>query len=190
MHYLVANINDFTDAQIDLALKQMPQKQREYIENKKQLRSKKQSIVARILLKNLLLKFFEISDGSNIEFDENGKPNYSNSTDIHISLTHSGDFAAAAVSNKPVGIDIQVYKQVSEKLLNRVCTKDELEFVNSTGNKGFFKIWTAKEAYSKCSCINLTKVFKLSFVKNDTLCGLDKKLYSYSDNSYELAIIE
>lgn len=189
MQYLVADINCFTDSEIQAALSQMPLEQKEYITNKKCELSRKQSIVARILVKKLLLNF-GICDGYNISFDTNGKPCYSNSSDVYLSVSHSKEVVAAAVSNKPVGIDIQVYKKINDKLVDKVCSNEECRFVKSEGDKFFFKIWTVKEAYSKCTQMKLSDVFKLSFVKDDSIYGLDKKLYSYSTDLYELSIIE
>ena len=190
MQFLIANINDFADSELEIALSRIPKNQREYINKKKQNVLRKQSIVARILIKNLLTEFYEVSDGYAIEFDSNGKPYYLNSYDLHISLSHSGDFVSAVVSNKPVGIDIQIYKTINDKLIKRVCTDDECEFIKSSDNNAFFRIWTAKEAYSKCSGIKLSDAFKLSFVRNGSVCGLDKMLYFCCEDNYILSIIE
>ena len=189
MQYLVANINVFSESELSVALTQMPLNQREYILRKKREVSRKQSIIARILLNNLLSEF-GISDGYNIDFETNGKPYYLNSSKVHFSISHSKDFVAVAVSSKPVGIDIQFHKSVNEKLVKRVCTNEECEFVKKAGNNVFLKLWTVKEAYSKCTGIKLTDVFKLSFIKDDSVFGLDKKLYSFSKDIYELSIIE
>lgn len=189
MHYLVAEINCYTDSEILAALSQMPLKQKEYISNKKCELLRKQSIVARILLKKLLLGL-GVCDGYNIGFDTNGKPCYSNSSEVYLSISHSNDFVAVAVSNKPVGIDIQVYKKINNKLIEKVCSDDESRLLERKGEKEFFKIWTVKEAYSKCTQTKLSDVFKLSFIKDDSVYGLDKKLYSFSTDFYELSIIE
>lgn len=189
MQYLVANIKDFSESKLSVALTQMPLKQREYILRKKREFSRKQSIVARILLKKLLADF-GISDGYNIDFDTNGKPFHKNSSEVHFSISHSGNYVAVAVSYKPIGIDIQIPKNVNSKLLKRVCTQKEYDFVIKTGDEGFLKLWTVKEAYSKCTGIKLTDVFKLCFIENDLVLGLDKQLYSISKDLYVLSIIE
>ena len=190
MQFLIANINDFDDSELETVMSRMPKNQREYINRKKRNTLRKQSIVARVLIKNLLTKFYEVSDGYSIDFDSNGKPYYLNSNDLHISLSHSGDFVCAVVSNKPVGIDIQIHKTISDKLIKRVCTDDEYEFIKSSDNNAFFRIWTAKEAYSKCTGLKLSDAFKLSFVRNGSVCGLDKMLYFCCEDNYMLSIIE
>ncbi len=186
----IENINDFAHTELVSALSQMPINQREYIVNKKKSISQKQSIVARIILKNLLLEAYGIKDGYNIGFQTNGQPYYLNSPNVYISLSHSGDYAAAVVSDKPIGIDIQVLKSVNENLVKRVCVCDELDYVKTSRSKEFFKLWTVKEAYSKCTGIKLQDVFKLSFVKDKSICAIDKQLYSFSNDLYEASIVE
>ena len=190
MFFRVVNINDFSDIEIHAALSDMPLNQQEYIRNKKQILSRKQSIVSRILLKELLFENFDITDGYNIDFKASGKPFYANSKDVHFSISHSGDFVGVVVSNKPVGIDIQVDKSVNEKLMEKVCTKEEMNYLENVSKREFIKLWTVKEAYSKCSEISLFDVFKLSFVKDGSICGLDKTLHCFTNGLYELSIIE
>ncbi len=189
MQYLVANINDFTESELLSALSQMPINQYEYISNKNCDVSKKESIVARMLLKKMMLDF-GVSDGYNITFDNRGKPYYLNSSDLHFSISHSNGYVAVAISTKPIGIDLQVFKSVNDKLVKRVCTAEEREFIKRVGDKGFIKIWTAKESYSKCAGVKLTDTYKLSFIKDGCVYGLDKNLLSISHDSYELSIIE
>ena len=75
-----------------------------------------------------------------------GQP-YIEGSDMHISISHSGEYAVCAVSEKPVGIDIEKIRTVSDKLIDRVCTEREREYVIS--DERFFEVWTAKEAYFK-----------------------------------------
>ena len=69
-----------------------------------------------------------------------------------ISISHSGGYAAAAASWYPVGIDIQQHRPVSETLIRRVCSRNELNWLNSEPElllPRFFRLWTMKEAYGK-----------------------------------------
>ena len=75
-----------------------------------------------------------------------GQP-YIEGSDMHISISHSGEYAVCALSENPVGIDIEKIREVSERLIDRVCTAREREYV--TSNERFFEVWTAKEAYFK-----------------------------------------
>jgi len=81
-----------------------------------------------------------------------------------ISFSHSGKFVASACSDSPVGIDIQIFKPVSDKTINRVCTNDEVDYVQKNGAKSFFDIWTLKEAFVKCFGVSFAKAKGISFI--------------------------
>ena len=75
-----------------------------------------------------------------------GQP-YIEGSNMHISISHSGEYAVCALSENPVGIDIEKIREVNERLIDRVCTAREREYV--TSNERFFEVWTAKEAAYK-----------------------------------------
>lgn len=189
MLFSISNINDFTEALLNAELQHMSLKQREYINAKRKTLFRHQSIASRILLKNLLSEY-NIDDGYNIDFDANGKPFYRGSKEIYVSLSHSGDFVAAAVSEKPVGIDIQVFKNVSDRLINKTCTATEKKYIFQNNKNLFFKFWTLKEAYAKCNKMKLSQVFKCSFIDGGVFniegCNIQFK----GNDLYELAIVE
>ena len=99
-------------------------------------------------------------DPADIRFarTENGKP-YAVGLDIHFNLSHSGDFVVCAVSDRPVGIDVEQIRTVREKLAQKVCCPEELEYlrgapgwhdpVKGQALRRFFRIWASKEAYFK-----------------------------------------
>lgn len=75
-----------------------------------------------------------------------GKPYAENAPFFNFS--HSGDWILCAVSDTPVGADIETPRTVSPILLRRVCTPAELAYIGDDA-KRFLEIWTAKEAYLK-----------------------------------------
>ncbi len=66
----------------------------------------------------------------------------------HFNLSHSGDWLLCAVSDTPVGVDIERPRKVSPALIRRVCTPAELAFLAGQPER-FLQVWTAKEAYLK-----------------------------------------
>ena len=58
-----------------------------------------------------------------------GKP-YAVGLDVHFNISHSGSLAACAVSDKPVGIDVQVMRLVRKALARKVCTRRELSYLD------------------------------------------------------------
>ena len=83
------------------------------------------------------------SDMPNIVKDGYGKPYFSEEIGIYFSISHSGSFVMCAVDTSPVGADIQIIKDVSEHMKNRLCSKTELECVD------FISLWCMKESFIK-----------------------------------------
>ncbi len=85
-----------------------------------------------------------------LKYLDSGKPYID---EAEISIAHSGNFAVAAFSDKPVGIDIQTVSEVKERVMKRCFSPEETERVNHSlcPEKIFTEIWTVKEANYKLS---------------------------------------
>ncbi|MBQ6702106.1 MAG: hypothetical protein IJN17_04040 [Clostridia bacterium] len=84
---------------------------------------------------------FAIEDSTNYNYDKlrfsiekNGKP-YVEDEPFYFSLSHSGDYAVCAISDAPIGVDIEQETELSEKFRKR--------FADSIVD------WTKKEAKGK-----------------------------------------
>lgn len=62
--------------------------------------------------------------GMEAHYDEEGRPILKNS-DTHISVTHSGDYVAVRVSDRPCGIDIESTARSVAKVESRFLDSDE-----------------------------------------------------------------
>lgn len=93
---------------------------------------------------------------------ENGKPYIPNAP--FFNLSHSGDFVIIAVSEKPVGIDIQepVAPERAQKIARRFFTLEEQELTAR-----FTELWTRKEAYIKFTGIGLSAMLSAFSVLGD-----------------------
>ena len=90
---------------------------------------------------------------------EHGKPYLCDYENIHFNISHSGSLAACAVSDKPVGIDVQIMRLVRKALARKVCTRRELSYLKDAEGFGelltgralvrFYRVWCSKEAYFK-----------------------------------------
>lgn len=69
------------------------------------------------------------------------------------SLSHSGDVVAVAVSDKPVGIDVEKYdpSRFNLSLAERIATVREREKLNGLPASAVIELWTQKEAIFKLS---------------------------------------
>ena len=91
-----------------------------------------------------------------------------------------------AVDDKPIGIDIEQIRPIDLKLAKRFCTKQELTYLfDGADNKEiltrFFKLWTAKEAYSKCLGKGLASI--------NTPCSTETQTFVI-ENEYIVSIVK
>lgn len=76
---------------------------------------------------------------------ENGRPRFAGYEDKHFSLSHCRTHVLAALSEYPVGADIEAERPVSESLLMRATdARERAEF-------DFLELWTLRESVYKLS---------------------------------------
>ena len=86
-----------------------------------------------------------------IKTDEKGKPF---TDDLCLSIAHSGELVCAAVSDLPIGVDIEILRAFDERIAARFFYPGERKWLTQAENEErrrerFWKIWTAKEAILK-----------------------------------------
>ena len=166
MELVIKHKNAISDSDIALCLSLMNKQRKDYIKTVTNVHRKTMSICAEFVAKKLISKItgraFEEID---ILRTEKGKP-YLKDDSLFISISHSGDFVAVAADTVPIGIDIEEVKVIDLKIAKRVCTISDLEFLYSGENLlGFYKIWTAKEAYFKMKGTGITDLKSISYNK-------------------------
>ena len=161
MVYRICKIDDVSELEISQVLIHLSREQRKYIDNKPYAK-RRQSLTARVLLYKLLQEYYPGVEFSRLVSNESGRPIISNNESIYLSLTHSGDMVGCAISEKPVGIDIEKKREVPIKTINRVCTFSEQKYLEKNPMR-FFKLWTAKEALYKASSERFSDIIKISF---------------------------
>lgn len=129
-----------------------------------------------------------------------GKPVFKGSRGLFFNLSHSGAYAACAISDREVGLDIQQYeKTVRPAVLDRVLHETEKNHCDGLSEEEiadfFFKMWAAKEAYVKCTGEGLARSFSALFADwkggsvTDTEKGVRRKLYMVkAPAGYALAV--
>lgn len=95
-----------------------------------------------------------------VQKNEHGKPYMKELPDFYYNLSHSGEYAVCAVSDQPVGIDIEGIRFAEEKdwermdhLAARIMTADEQaaywKIRPEERPVEFTKLWTKKESVAK-----------------------------------------
>lgn len=101
---------------------------------------------------------------------ENGKP-YIENDPVFFSLSHSGEKGLIAISDRPVGVDLEVEK--SRSLLHVLSRFSERERAEISSDRDFLLHWTAREAFIKMKGATLAQCFgKLEYFGGKIyICG-------------------
>ncbi len=84
---------------------------------------------------------------SQLYYDSFGKPHLSDG--VHISITHSFIFSGIIVSNKEVGIDIELRRDKVQKIAHKFVDYEFTYLSEPQLTKKLTKIWCAKESVYK-----------------------------------------
>ena len=107
---------------------------------------RKRTLAGRYLLKKMIRELYG-REKFTVKLNENGKPYLDF---CYFSISHSGDFAVCAVSDFPVGVDIERMQQLKKREKYMLFTPIESEYVNKSDSLNrFYTLWTRKEAYIK-----------------------------------------
>lgn len=130
---------------------------REKADRYKLNRDKYLSVGAELLLKHGLSQAGLSEFPQAFSVGEYGKP-YLKDSDFFFSISHSGDWAVCAISNREVGCDIEKVHPVDLKLARRfspeehsaIMSADELDRLEL-----FYRYWTLKESFLKTTGLGM-----------------------------------
>lgn len=131
-------------------LSQVSERRRARVDALVKPEDKAAALTAELLLKKLL----EEQDlPLDYVVDEYGKPQLDPSTGLHIGLSHCDGMAAAALSDLPVGVDVERLRDVKTKANLRVFSIEENEYLAGLTGKQreieFLRLWVCRESYAK-----------------------------------------
>lgn len=137
-------------------------------------KDRKLTVAGEMLARKLLSGYSHTSQEQIVfEIGEHGKPYAVGCAEFNIS--HSGDMVVCCVSDKCIGIDIEMIKPLNSSIIRKLCTEsdkryiygeDSLDETNEFGNEQlyrFYEVWTAKEAYFKCIGTGIKNLKSISF---------------------------
>lgn len=115
-----------------------------------------------LMLLELLAAVYPELDKAKPEFGytEKGKPFLLDRPDIHFSISHTKNAILVAISDAPIGVDIEAFRSPSAALIARTMNATEqaaiatadgwnIQRTNGTPEALFSAIWTRKEAVLK-----------------------------------------
>ncbi|MCI2057902.1 MAG: 4'-phosphopantetheinyl transferase [Oscillibacter sp.] len=110
-----------------------------------------EALCAYALLLELLQSRYGWERLPEVALSKTGKPWFPACPEACFSLSHTAGAAAAAVHDRPVGVDLERLRPVSPRLLRRTEARDP---------ETFFRDWVRREALSKKKGGNLAELFK------------------------------
>lgn len=119
-------------------------------------------------------------------YGQYGKP-YVRGNNIFFNLSHSGEYAVCAVSDKEVGIDIQQKGALKMKVARRCFTENECGYIlgqpdSEMAADMFYRLWSLKESFVKA----VGKGFNLPFKSFEIIPGEKVEvIHSFNGKNYE-----
>ena len=103
---------------------------------------------------------------------------------FHWSVTHKREYAAAVVSDAPVGIDIERIEPRKRELHDSLAGEDEWAIMGDRSWSSFFRLWTAKEAILKAGGVGIADLLRCRLQSIETPSNMT---FRYSDAKWQTA---
>ena len=165
-------------------LKQVSNKRREKVLTYKIWEDQKRSLAAGLLLEKVIGERGYY--GEDVEVEKGGKLYLPGVDDFFFSISHSGEYAACAVCDVPVGVDIQQKKETKANIAKRFFQEAEVEIIENAPEEKrdemFFRYWTGKESYLKLKGQGITGGMDSFFVDLKEMRIIDK--YNHNESIY------
>ena len=152
MRIYYAKISGFSEEEMQDALQFLPRERLEKIERTKQKKSQQESICAGLLLEYALQEQGLSGVGLTFMKNADGKPYIEKHPELFYNLSHSKEYVALVMDERPVGVDIEGLRTGYQKLVNRFFAEDEMAALQENWSDQLFtKLWTRKESYLKAT---------------------------------------
>lgn len=117
-------------------------------------------------------------------FGKNGKPELLADgvlPRVFFNVSHSGNYAAAVVSEYEAGIDVERLRAAKRGVAERFFSEKERAYLREhPSDEAFTRLWTRKESYVKATGDGIAAPF-------DCFCLLEEKIGEYSIKTYQIA---
>ena len=150
--YVMRNDEPVDTATFQYLMQFVPEEKRARILRQRVKQNADNMLVGAVLAKYMLLKYFRIPfSKQHISYGRYGKPYLRDYPNVHFNISHSGQFVACAVSDRPIGVDIQEVVSYRRDVAKHIFSPEELSQIESSPDRSaeFTKLWSQKEAYLK-----------------------------------------
>lgn len=160
--------DDIAGFDLEAALPLLSDQRREQTLKFKFEQGRKTCAMAYLLLCEGLRREYGIGEKPVFEYGEHGKPSLVGHPEIHFNLSHCRQAVICAVSDRPVGVDVESVREFHDSLVRYTMNDREVEQIarSSDPRWEFIRLWTMKEAVLKLSGTGISDNIK------DVLTGL------------------
>lgn len=144
-------IEEITSFDLEAMKSCLSAQRREQVDRYRPLLQKRQCALSYVVLCRLLSLHHGIDGTPSFSYSADGKPFLSDYPSVHFNISHCREAVACAVSDSPVGIDVESIREYKQDLAEYVLNEKELSCVLSSDNPAFAftRLWTRKEAVLK-----------------------------------------
>lgn len=159
--YIVRNDQPIDIDTFQYLMRFVPQKKKKRIMRQRIKQNADNMLVGTILARYMILKFFKIPlSAQHISYGLHGKPYLRDYPNAQFNISHSGQFVACAVYDRPIGLDIQKIVPYHRDVAKRIFKPNDIVHIESSPDPDFefTKLWAQKEAYLKMLGIGLSNI--------------------------------
>ncbi|MDX1702168.1 MAG: 4'-phosphopantetheinyl transferase superfamily protein [Melioribacteraceae bacterium] len=198
------SVGEINKSDFSLYYSQLNDAERDIYNSLKFEKRKLEWMAGRLAAKKAFSKFCDKMKMSKIEnvtiLNNNDRaPYFKEYPELQLSITHSNEFALAAVSKEPIGIDLECIDSGSPILLNYFFSEKETQLIQNESETeeevkaSITKYWTRKEAVAKYLKLGMQMNFRSIDTTADYLSVNNNsndfiKLISYKMNNYYLSV--
>ena len=156
---ILAVVPELTDSEFETVLPLVSSEKRKRIRKFHFRKDAQNCLLGDVLARICICRATGLSN-QQLEFSTNeyGKPFLTTDPRIHFNISHAGYYVVCAVSDEPVGIDIELIKPVEMKIAERFFTPDETAYITQDESiRRFYEVWTKKESRIKWEGLGLHK---------------------------------
>lgn len=132
-----------TAAEETAMLALLPPARRERLERLRQPEKRREPLCAYLILRRALWEQYRWRELPEIQTTSLGKPYFPAFPDVHFNLSHTTGAVLVALSDRPVGVDIEHIRPVSQRTMRRLADVGT--------ERAFFQSWVRREARAKRS---------------------------------------
>ena len=160
MHVFLSE--EIWDFDLAAALEEISKQRREQALKFKYELGQRLCVLAYQLLKRGLKEVYDIEENPEFVYNEYSKPSIVGHPEIFFNLSHCKEAAICAISDRPVGVDVESVRSFNDSLVHYTMNEDEIREIEAAEDRAvaFIRLWTKKEAALKLEGTGISKDMK------------------------------